>query len=406
MAQTITTRPTRPTLPKEPLPLARLRPEWGPRPGPASRRPRTAGAGDALVAILVCLGVWALLFAPALERSAETGPDGARRNLALAILRPLSSVSDALALDRVGDAVMRAIGRDPDAQPGGELVLPDLDLPPLHRPSSEPDRDPPSTGPQPGGSPSPEGDGPPAEPGGEHRPPGNDPPPREPDPLRTPSEDAKLRVAVVGDSLAQGLGPSVAAWFDPDVSRVLSLGRQSTGLARQDYFNWQVAIRQVESEFRPDLIFVLLGSNDNQAQITSDSDPLPVGSVEWVHSYREQAASFLEAATSSGTRVIWVGVPVVRDHERWDFYRRVNGIYEQVASADPLATYVDAWELFQAGGGGYAAYLRNERGVLQEMRAGDGVHFTPAGYDYLAREAIRAAGRAFDLAQRAVAFRI
>lgn len=401
MSQTITPPPVRPALPKEPLP--RLRSKRGPRP---TRSARSAGAGDALVAILVCLGVWALLFAPALERSAKGSPDGARRSVALAILQPLSSVSDALALDHVGDVVMRALGRDPDAQPGGELVLPDLDLPPLPSPSSEPDRDRPSTGPPPSSTPSPGTDGPRTGNGGEHRPPRNDPPPETPDPLRTPSEDAKLRVAVVGDSLAQGLGPPVAGWFDPDVTRVLSLGRQSTGLARQDYFNWQSAIRQVESEFRPDLIFVLLGSNDNQAQITADGDPLPVGSVEWVHSYREQAASFLDTATSSGTRVVWVGVPVVRDHERWDFYRRVNGIYEQVASADPLATYVDAWELFQAGDGDYAAYLRNERGMLQEMRAGDGVHFTPAGYDYLAREAIRAAGRAFDLAPRAVTFRI
>jgi hypothetical protein len=40
------------------------------------------------------------------------------------------------------------------------------------------------------------------------------------------------------------------------------------------------------------------------------------------------------------------------------------------------------------------------------MRAPDGVHFTPTGYGYVARLAIRAAADAFDLSQRAVSFHL
>jgi hypothetical protein len=224
--------------------------------------------------------------------------------------------------------------------------------------------------------------------------------------IRVPTADAKLRVAVIGDSLSQGLGPEIAQWFDPDVSRVLPLGRQSTGLARQDYFNWQSAVRQIEVEFRPDMLFVMLGSNDNQAQVTPDGEDLAVGSVAWVDAYEARAAAFLQEATSNGTHVVWVGIPIVQDHRRWEFYRRVNSIYRATAAADPLATYVDAWELFQNRDGAYSAYLRNERGVLQEMRSGDGLHLTPTGYGFLAREAIRGAAEAFGLPQRAVVFRI
>ena len=100
---------------------------------------------------------------------------------------------------------------------------------------------------------------------------------------------------------------------------------------------------------------------------------------------RARGGAFLREATRAGTRVVWVGIPVVEEQQRWDFYRRVNGIYGDVATADPLATYVDAWDAFEARDGGYAAFLRNERGVLQEMRASDGIHFTPTGYGYLAR---------------------
>ena len=203
--------------------------------------------------------------------------------------------------------------------------------------------------------------------------------------LREPEPGNKLRVAVVGDSLSQGLGPAVADWFVPELVRVLPLGRQSTGLARLDYFNWQAAMRRIEEEFRPDLVFV---------------------SLAWVRAYRERAARFLGEATSAGTRVVWVGVPVVQERQRWDFYRRVNEIYRDAAMADPFATYVDTWELFEAKQGGYTAYLRNERGTLQQMRAGDGIHFTPNGYAYLARAAIRAAAGAFALPSSTVTFRL
>ncbi len=389
MAQTLT--PPLPTL-EDPEP----------EPSPIAPARRRVSARDAIVTVLVCLVLWSLLFAPMLERDAETSPVGTRRTVALAILRPLSAVSDGIGIGRAGDLVMRALGRDPEAPPGGEIELPsDLDLPPL--PPADGDASPARPSPH-DPSPSPTGqdadEGAPGQQGGGGQ--GGGAPPG----IRTPTQDAKLRVAVIGDSLSQGLGPEIAQWFDPDVSRVLPLGRQSTGLARQDYFNWALALRKIEDEFRPDVLFVMLGSNDNQAQITPDGQDIAVGSTAWIESYRAHATAFLREATSMGTHVVWVGIPIVREHQRWDFYRRVNAIYRETAEADPLATYVDSWDLFQGRDGGYSAFVRNERGVIQEMRASDGLHLTPSGYGYLAREAIRDAARAFGLPQRAVTFRL
>jgi hypothetical protein len=67
---------------------------------------------------------------------------------------------------------------------------------------------------------------------------------------------------------------------------------------------------------------------------------------------------------------------------------------------------VDTWRPFEAKDGSYTAFVRNERGELLEMRAPDGIHFTPTGYAFLGRMVIRAASRAFDLPPEAVTFRI
>ncbi|HLA92500.1 MAG TPA: DUF459 domain-containing protein [Actinomycetota bacterium] len=369
---------------------------------PMRRAPRLVGPWQAGAALGICLVLWALLAAPVLERNAAAGPVGARRSTALAVLRPLLAMSERLGLVGATDSVERALGRDPEAQPGGELVLPDFELPPEAYeptpvfPPSPGDRRAATSrngGDDNGGGRS-EGEGVREEPEGD------------PTALREPTSSNELRVAVIGDSLSQGLGPAIERWTDPRVVRVLSLGRQSTGLSRQDYFNWQAGMRQIVEEFRPDLVFILLGSNDAQAQISTDGTAIPTGSIDWVQGYRAQAARLLSEATSAGTRVVWVGIPIVEERSRWDFYRRVNEIYRDTAKADPLGSYLDTWSLFRARDGGYRAFVRNERGVLQEMRAPDGIHFTPNGYAYLGRMALRAAAESFGLAQEAVTFRL
>jgi len=350
--------------------------------------PRRASAWDVLVTIVVCLCLWALLAAPLLERSAEAGPVGPRRSAALALLRPLVAISDELLLSRATGSVERALGRDPGAAPGGELILPAFELPPDEVGSRA-----------------------------THTAGTSGPATREaeavargvarggPD-LRVPTPSNKLRVAVIGDSLSQGLGPAIERWMNPSVVRVLSLGRQSTGLSREDYFNWEAGMRQIVEEFRPDLVFVLLGSNDAQAQISRDGTSIPVGSVRWLEGYGERAANLLVEATRVGTHVVWVGIPIVKERRHWDFYRRVNDIYRETASADPFGTYLDAWTPFEGRDGGYTAFVRNDRGDLVEVRASDGVHFTQTGYSFLARMAIVAADQAFGMPQKAVGFRI
>jgi uncharacterized protein len=360
---------------------------------PERPEPRRASARDVFVTIVVCLCLWALLAAPLLQRSAEAGPVGTRRSAALALLRPLVAVSDGLLLSGATSSVERALGRDPGGAPGGELILPAFELPPDQ------------IGPEPThaahtGAPDPvETTGPTT-----HEAEGEAPAAAAV--LRTPTRSNKLRVAVIGDSLSQGLGPAIERWMNPSVVRVLSLGRPSTGLSREDYFNWQAGMRQIVEEFRPDLVFVLLGSNDAQAQISRDGTAIPVGSVQWLEGYRERAANLLGEATRAGTHVVWVGIPIVKERQRWDFYRRVNDIYRDTASADPFGTFVDAWTPFEGRDGGYTAFVRNDRGDLVEVRASDGVHFTQTGYSFLARMAIRAADQAFGMPENAVSFRV
>ena len=335
------------------------------RPVPAARQ--TMPAGRVFVVMLVCLLLWTFLFSPTLKRAAEASPEGARRSAALAVLGPFASISEALQITKLTDAVEEALGRDPEAAPGGQIVLP-------------PEPIPTSTG----------GDG-------------GDPEPDVSGPMRRPTGKDKLRVVVVGDSLAAGLGINLERVLKPSLVRVSRQGRISTGLARPDYFDWPSAIEQIVDNFEPDLIVVMLGENDNQALRTPGGrEETPVGTFQWPGAYEERVRDFMELITARGSRLVWVGLPVVRDEGRWGIVQRQNDIFERAANDVRNVAFLDTWDLFSAPDGGYTAYYRSEGGV-QLIRESDGLHFNNPGYELLARAAMGLALTEFALAPKVIA---
>jgi lysophospholipase L1-like esterase len=321
-------------------------------------------AGRALVVLLVTLLLWALLYAPELKRSAEAHPVGTRRSISLAILSPLAWLSDTLGLTGVTDQAARVAGRNPDAQVGGGID--DSDVEPLPPPSSHHTRPP-------------------------------RPPPVRDTPIRDPSGARPLRVVVVGDSLAQGIGYYAERVFKPYFVDVNRQGRISTGLARPDYFDWPAQMQLIVDRFRPDLTIVLIGENDNQSLLTRGGDvEQPIGQPAWPVGYETRVEQFARIASSQGGHVMWVGLPIVRDTGRWTFLERQNGIYEVVADRLPNVGYFDSWDLFANREGDYTAYYRDGDRV-RLVRADDGVHFNSDGYTILMRAIVRSAIDGFGL---------
>ena len=325
-------------------------------------------AGRVFIVMLVCLLLWGFLFAPTLKRAAEASPEGIRRTAALALLRPVAAISDALQITKLTDAVEQALGRNPDEAPGGEIVVP-----PEPIPSDA------------GGN----GNG-----GGDVHIQG---------PIRKPTGTDKLRVVVVGDSLATGLGISLERVLKPSLVRVSRQGRISTGLARPDYFDWPAALTEIVDNFRPDLIVIMLGENDNQAlRTTSGREETAVGTFAWPQAYQQRVSDFMQLATSKGARVVWVGLPIVSDTGRWGIIERQNAVFEGAAKQVNDVAYLDTWDMFSSPGGGYTAYYRDGDNV-EQVRESDGLHFNSTGYELLARAVAEMARATFKLTPRAIA---
>jgi uncharacterized protein len=331
---------------------------------------RLVPAGRALGVLLVCLLTWTLLYAPAMKRAAEASALGARRTVSLAVLTPIAAVSEWIGLDELAGTIERAVGRDPGRR-GGAFVPPPEDIP--LAPGENPD-DPDGDG----------GDGSTGEGGS----------------IRVPTPTRKLRVAIVGDSLAAGLGYFAERVFRPRLVRVSGQGRISTGLARPDYFNWPYTMRRIVDRFDPDLVIVMLGENDRQSlQDVHGHREAPIGTSAWPPAYRDRVLTMMRIATSRGAKLVWAGLPISADFRFREHARRQNGIFEFASSISNDVVYFDAWEHFRDPRGGYTAYFR-ERNRVVLIREGDGLHFNAIGYTIVAREIAKLAAEEFGLSPR------
>ncbi len=325
---------------------------------------RLMPAGRVLVVLLVSLLTWTLLYAPALKRAAEASPIGTRRTLSLAILTPIAAVSDWIGLDQLAATIERAVGHDA-GRTGGAFVPPPEDIPVA--PPDDPD----------------DGDG-----GGEN------------EPIRVPTPERKLRVAIVGDSLAAGLGYFAERVFRPRLVTVSGQGRISTGLARPDYFNWPYTMRRIVDRFDPDLVIVMLGENDHQSlQGVRGNREALIGTAGWPPAYRERVLRMMRIATSRGAKVVWAGLPISADFPLRVHSGRQNDIFEFAASISSDVVYFDSWDRFRDPSGGYTAYFREGNRVIL-IREGDGLHFNAVGYTLVAREIAKLAAEEFGLSPR------
>ena len=333
-------------------------PELSRTPVPIGRTTMPAGRG--VVVIAACLLTWTALYAPSLKRASEEQPLGTRRTVSLIILRPIAAIGGAAGFGHLVEAIQKAAGHDPNS---------------VQQPEPLPSVSPPG---------------------------GIIGPPLRTTPIRDFTSANKLRVVVVGDSLAQGLGFYMERVLSPGLVRVSSQGRISTGLARPDYFDWPAEMQHIESVFHPDLVIVMLGENDHQSLLTAQGQlDTKTSTPVWPNAYAQRVHQFVHVAVDNGSHVVWAGLPVISDTSRWDYIRRVDGIYSKVIGRTPNAAYLDTWAMFTTPNGRYTPFMRIN-GKVVPVREADGIHFTATGYQILARAAVGLAESRFSLAPKSL----
>jgi hypothetical protein len=210
------------------------------------------------------------------------------------------------------------------------------------------------------------------------------PKPPEPRPVGKPSVQPTYYVAVLGDSLGQMLGSGLTeAFADVPEIAVLRKARESSGLVRDDFYDWTKAARDlVASNEKINIAVMLIGSNDRQTVRTA-SGTYDARSPKWEEIYAARVAAIAEIFHEKKIPLVWVGLPVMKSERFSADMIAFNEIYREHAS-NAGATFVDIWEAFGDDKGRYSATGPDVNGQTVKLRTADGVHFTTAGARKLA----------------------
>lgn len=186
-------------------------------------------------------------------------------------------------------------------------------------------------------------------------------------------------VATVGDTLGQLLADGLKEGYAdrPDVA-ILRKGKESSGLVRDDFYDWPKAAKEIAADPQKiNVAVVMLGSNDRQAiqQGQESYEPL---SPRWREIYAARVDAVIAAFKDKNIPVIWVGLPVMKNERLSADMAQLNEIFKaRAAHAD--VPYVDLWDALTDEHGQYSAFGPDINGQIVKLRSADGVHFTEAG---------------------------
>jgi hypothetical protein len=189
-----------------------------------------------------------------------------------------------------------------------------------------------------------------------------------------------LRLWIAGDSLAGSLGPSLGELTGATgVVQPQYDSRVSSGLMNDSFFDWPEHAAEQLDDLDPEAVVFIIGTND--ANAWSDNQ---------AGEYAQRTEAMMRLLAGNGRDVFWVNAPVMKSSDLEENVLVVDEIQRQAAARVPGVTYVDAHARFADSDGDYQSSIIDITGERVSLRAGDGIHFSPEGGDYLA-EAVYAA---------------
>jgi hypothetical protein len=190
-------------------------------------------------------------------------------------------------------------------------------------------------------------------------------------------------VLVIGDSQAQGVaGALQRLYLRSREFHVLDRSKIGTGLNAKLTYDWNASVEDLVKTEHADVAVVMFGTNDRPAIRTGGAID-PTREQAFAKTYAIRVGNIVKTLRQAHIPVIWLGDPIVKDADYADDMKLLNGIMEPAATAEG-AQFLPLWALSADETGAYAAYGKALDGQTKRLRADDGVHFTPTGYDLIA----------------------
>ncbi len=127
---------------------------------------------------------------------------------------------------------------------------------------------------------------------------------------------------------------------------------------------------------KPAAVAIMMGTNDTQSISSTGSGWTAYGTSAWKTKYGKRVGKMMQAMLDGGARrIYWVGMPIMKESWRNSRMKLINSIVQEQAAKHPGRPVHRHLAAVHDGDGAFDP----------QWRGPDGVHFTVAGQDRLAK---------------------
>ena len=210
-----------------------------------------------------------------------------------------------------------------------------------------------------------------------------------------PQHFSNCSILVVGDSMSVYLEQVLDEYFAHDSSvKYECLGKCSSGLAKPSFFNWEDTLATLAMRQRPDMVMIMLGTNDGQDMTNPTGARCKYGTSTWDAEYTRRVQRLLDICWQANpkARIFWIGAPVMGGERLNAKVEHINSVIRSLMEATPGCSYIDTWPTLADAKGVFSKYTTID-GKRVSIRADDGVHVTMNGARLLANRTLEAVNR-------------
>jgi uncharacterized protein len=192
---------------------------------------------------------------------------------------------------------------------------------------------------------------------------------------------AKVTIAVLGDSLGDGMWGGLYRLMVRDKRYVFYRGAKNsvgfTGTDLTDMIDAAVAAGPV------DAVVMMIGANDRRSFFVGTQSKALFRSKAWQELYAGRVAAFMDRLQQNKLPTVWILLPIMRADDASADARLINEIVTEAAKTRPYMKLLPTLQLTADDSGAYASHFKDLKGVTRLMRANDGVHFTDPAYELI-----------------------